>query len=61
MTRSKARATRQKKSEPTLAEQRAALEKLRELVRQIEAERADGNAGPAQKLGRKNKRPFKAA
>ena len=38
MTKPKVRVSRQNKGGPTLAEQRAALEKLRELVRQIEAE-----------------------
>jgi len=61
MTEPKARVSRRKQSEPTLAEQRAALDKLRELVRQIEADRADRNAGTEQELPRKNKMPFKAA
>jgi hypothetical protein len=56
-----AKKVRQKKSEPTLAEQLAALEKLRALVRQIEAERAEEDAGSGQKVAGKNKPPFKAA
>jgi hypothetical protein len=57
MTKPKARASRKKQSEPSLAEQRAVL--VRELVRQIEAERADGKAGSPHKRGRK--KPLKAA
>jgi hypothetical protein len=60
MTKTKARVSRKNKSEPSLAEQRAALEQLRDLVRQIETERADGMAGSPHKRGRK-KTPFKAA
>ena len=48
MTKPEARVSRQNKGEPSLAEQHAALEKLRELVRQIEADRADRNAGSEQ-------------
>lgn len=50
-----ARVLKRKKCESTLAEQFAALDKLRELVRQIEADRADRNADPKQRVGRKNK------
>ena len=61
MTKPKAGVLRRKKSEPTLAEQLAALDKLRELVRRIEADRTDRNAGTEQESRRKNKAPFRAA
>ena len=61
MTEPKARVSLPRKSEPTLAEQLAGLNKLRELVRQIEGDRADRNAGSEQESRRKNKAPFRAA
>jgi hypothetical protein len=50
-----------KRSEPTLAEQFAALDKLRELVRRIEADRGDRNAHTKQIVRRKNRRVSNAA
>lgn len=61
MTKPKKRASRRKKSEPSLAEQLAGLNKLRELVRRMETDRADRNKGYEQESPRKNKGPFKAA
>ena len=61
MTKPEARVSRQNKGEPSLAEQHAALEKLRELVRQIEADRADRNAGSEQASRHKHKASFKGA
>jgi hypothetical protein len=51
----KTRASRRENSEPTLAEQIAALDKLRKLVRQIEADRADRDPGRRAGATRKSK------
>jgi len=55
------RVSKRRKNELTLAEQFAALDKLRELVRQIEADRADRKASSKQKVSRKNKLASNAA
>jgi hypothetical protein len=51
----KIRASKRKKSEPTLAEQLAALDKLRKLVRQIEADKAKRNVKSRQSTVRRKK------